>query len=80
MMADDNDKVMTMKLETIVRLLLIYSVSDEWGCFYRYQVVGGLLIEIVKSLNAYLLPFQGEGRDGDGFRVRSKPSPSKSSP
>lgn len=40
MMADDNDKVMTMKLETIVRLLLIYSVSDEWGCFYRYQVVG----------------------------------------
>ncbi len=39
-----------------------------------------LTIEIEKVLNAFLLPLQGEGRDGDGFKIESRPSPSKSSP
>ncbi len=35
-----------------------------------------LTVESEKSLKSLSLPLQGEGRDGDGFKVKSKLSPS----
>ena len=44
------------------------------------MALSGLTVEIDKEPNACLIPLQGEGRDGDGFKVKSKAPPSKSSP
>ena len=44
------------------------------------MALSGLTVEIDKEPNACLLPLQGEGRYGDGFKVKSKAPPSKSSP